>query len=147
MVTDVRGRRRSEQSRVAIFAATRELALERGYDKLTIEAIAARAGVGKQTIYRWWPSRPALVADVLLEDFGAMRITVPHTDDLRSDLTVWARGLAKSLTKGDFSASLRVPPSAHWKTPMSRHGCEQRSAGRCTRQCKHDCLPKAELTR
>jgi AcrR family transcriptional regulator len=105
---DVRGRRRSEQSRVAIFAATRELALERGYDKLTIEAIAARAGVGKQTIYRWWPSRPALVADVLLEDFGAMRITVPHTDDLRADLTVWARGLAKSLTKGDFSASLRV---------------------------------------
>ena len=147
MVTDVRGRRRSEQSRVAIFAATRELALERGYDKLTIEAIAARAGVGKQTIYRWWPSRPALVADVLLEDFGAMRITVPHTDDLRADLTVWARGLTKSPRKATSRLRYAYSPSAHWTTPMSRHGCEQRSAGRCTRQCKHDCLPKAELSR
>src|SRR5215213_4705504 len=61
-------RRRSEKSRVAIITATRELLLERGFDGTSIEAVAARAGVGKQTIYRWWPSRPALVADVLLED-------------------------------------------------------------------------------
>ena len=50
-------RRRSEKSRVAIVRATRDLLLERGFDKLSIEAVAARAGVGKQTIYRWWPSR------------------------------------------------------------------------------------------
>jgi AcrR family transcriptional regulator len=45
-------RRRSEKSRTAIVTATRELLLERGFDGLTIEAVAARARVGKQTIYR-----------------------------------------------------------------------------------------------
>ena len=50
-------------SRQAILAAAMALAAEVGYSGLTIEAIAARAGVGKQTIYRWWPSK----ADVLLE--------------------------------------------------------------------------------
>ena len=53
MVTEVKPRRRSEKSRAAIFAATRELAVERGYDRFTIEAVAARAGVGKQTRPGW----------------------------------------------------------------------------------------------
>ena len=61
-----RGRRRSERSHRAIIAATRELLVERGYPDVTIEAIAARAGVGKQTIYRWWPSRAALVLEAYL---------------------------------------------------------------------------------
>lgn len=61
-----RGRRRSERSHQAIIAATRELLVERGYPDVTIEAIAARAGVGKQTIYRWWPSRAALVLEAYL---------------------------------------------------------------------------------
>jgi AcrR family transcriptional regulator len=108
MVTVGKPRRRSEKSRAAIFAATRELALERGFDKLTIEAVAAKAGVGKQTIYRWWPSRAVLVADVLLEDFGSMSLGAPDTGDLATDLVTFARGLAKSLTVGDFSTSLRV---------------------------------------
>lgn len=108
MATEGTPRRRSEKSRAAIFAATRELALERGFDKLTIEAVAAQAGVGKQTIYRWWPSRGVLVADVLLEDFGSMDLAVPDTGDLTADLIGWARALARSLTTGDFSTSLRI---------------------------------------
>jgi AcrR family transcriptional regulator len=66
MVTDTRGRRRSERSHHAILAATQELLLERGYANVTIEGIAARAGVGKQTIYRWWPSRASLVLEAYL---------------------------------------------------------------------------------
>ncbi|PRC53382.1 TetR family transcriptional regulator, partial [Mycobacterium sp. ITM-2017-0098] len=51
MATDIAApRRRSEKSRMAIVGATRKLLMERGFDKLTIEAVAARAGVGKQTI-------------------------------------------------------------------------------------------------
>ncbi len=101
-------RRRSEKSRMAIVTATRELLLERGFDGLTIEAVAARAGVGKQTIYRWWPSRPALVADVMLEDADKILASVNHTDDLATDLVGWVRKLAASLTTPRGSAMLRT---------------------------------------
>jgi AcrR family transcriptional regulator len=58
-----RGPKRSEQSKAAILSAAFELSGEVGYAALTIEGIAKRAGVGKQTIYRWWASK----ADVLLD--------------------------------------------------------------------------------
>lgn len=61
--TPARGRRRSEQTRLAILSAAYELTAEVGYQNLTIEGIAARAGAGKQTVYRWWPTK----ADVLME--------------------------------------------------------------------------------
>lgn len=101
-------RRRSEKSRRAIVTATRELLLERGFDGLTIEAVAGRAGVGKQTIYRWWPSRPALVADVMLEDADTILASVNHSDDLSADLVGWVGKLAASLTTARGSAMLRT---------------------------------------
>ncbi|OBI35808.1 TetR family transcriptional regulator [Mycobacterium sp. E1386] len=101
-------RRRSEKSRTAIVTATRELLLERGFDGLTIEAVAARAGVGKQTIYRWWPSRPALVADVMLEDADQLLASVSHTGDLAADLVGWVGRLVTSLTTARGSAMLRT---------------------------------------
>ncbi|OBG26639.1 TetR/AcrR family transcriptional regulator [Mycobacterium sp. 852002-51057_SCH5723018] len=101
-------RRRSEKSRTAIVTATRELLLERGFDGLTIEAVAARAGVGKQTIYRWWPSRPALVADVMLEDADKILASVEHTDDLSADLVAWVHKLVASLTTRRGLAMLRI---------------------------------------
>lgn len=101
-------RRRSEKSRTAIVTATRELLLERGFDGLSIEAVAARAGVGKQTIYRWWPSRPALVADVMLEDADRLLASVNHTDDLAADLVGWVRKLARALTTARGAAMLRI---------------------------------------
>jgi AcrR family transcriptional regulator len=79
------GRKRSEQSRLAILAATLELVAEAGYGALTIEGIAARSGVGKQTIYRWWPSK----ADVLLDALATkadLQIPVPDQGSFRADL-------------------------------------------------------------
>lgn len=79
------GRKRSEQSRLAILTATLELVAEAGYGALTIEGIAARSGVGKQTIYRWWPSK----ADVLLDALATkadLQIPVPDTGSFRADL-------------------------------------------------------------
>ncbi|KBZ67852.1 hypothetical protein K875_00397 [Mycobacterium [tuberculosis] TKK-01-0051] len=101
-------RRRSEKSRTAIVTATRELLLERGFDGLTIEAVAARAGVGKQTIYRWWPTRPALVADVMLEDADKLLASVNHTGNLGADLVGWVGKLFASLTTPRGSAMLRT---------------------------------------
>ncbi len=101
-------RRRSEKSRTAIVTATRELLLERGFDGLTIEAVAARAGVGKQTIYRWWPTRPALVADVMLEDADKLLASVNHSGDLSTDLVGWVSKLFASLTTPRGSAMLRT---------------------------------------
>jgi AcrR family transcriptional regulator len=101
-------RRRSEKSRVAIFKATREILLERGFDQLSIEAVASRAGVGKNTIYRWWSSRPALVADVVLEDADSMVEAVRYSADVTADLASWATNLAAALTTPQGYAMLRT---------------------------------------
>jgi AcrR family transcriptional regulator len=80
-----RRRRRSKHSHRAIVDATRELLVERGYRELTIEGVAARAGVGKQTIYRWWPSRAALVLEAYLS--GSDVVTPPaETGSVREDV-------------------------------------------------------------
>jgi AcrR family transcriptional regulator len=57
--------RRSETSRRAILDAALQLCAELGYGRLTVEAIAARAGVSKKTIYRWWPSKGAVVLEAV----------------------------------------------------------------------------------
>lgn len=97
---------------MAIIDATRALLLERGFDGLSIEAVAARAGVGKQTIYRWWPSRPALVADVVLADADKILATMPHSDDVTADLAAWAGTLASALTTKRGNAMLRILTAA-----------------------------------
>jgi AcrR family transcriptional regulator len=89
-----RGPVRSEAARVAILEATARLFQTRGYDHLTMEGIAAEAHVGKQTIYRWWPSKGALVADCLLEGLLFREGFSPaDTGDLRADLIAWLRGI------------------------------------------------------
>jgi AcrR family transcriptional regulator len=80
-----RGRRRSQGSRQAILAAALALTAEAGYAGLTVDGIAARAGTGKQTIYRWWPSKD----DVLLEALAAkadLDIPVPDEGSYQADL-------------------------------------------------------------
>jgi AcrR family transcriptional regulator len=59
------GRPRSHQSHQAILQATLDLLAEMGYDRLSIDAIAAHAGVGKTTIYRRYRSKEELVADAI----------------------------------------------------------------------------------
>lgn len=61
------GRPRSEASRTAILDATRRLMTHTGVRDLSIEAIAKRAGVGKTTIYRWWPNKVAVVIEAFAE--------------------------------------------------------------------------------
>ncbi|MHC3453459.1 TetR/AcrR family transcriptional regulator [Streptomyces prasinus] len=124
--------RRSERSRRAIYDAALALVVEIGYPKTTIEGIAARAGVGKQTIYRWWGSK----ADVLLEAFldlgeqaaravpqepeereereeregraGEEGQGIPDTGDLAADLRLVLRATVDELRDPRFEAPSRA---------------------------------------
>ena len=79
------GRPRSETSRESILRAALELARSEGLRKLTIEETARRAGVGKQTIYRWWKSRGDLILEALRE-FSVAEIPRPDEGTLEADL-------------------------------------------------------------
>ncbi|MFI5893448.1 TetR/AcrR family transcriptional regulator [Actinoplanes sp. NPDC051513] len=86
------GRKRSEDSRRAILTAAAELMGEVGYAALSIEGIATRSGTGKQTIYRWWPSK----ADVLLEALATKAdLHIPLVDERSTD-------------EGSYAADLRA---------------------------------------
>lgn len=80
-------KRRSARAERAILEAASELIVEVGFARMTMEGIASRARVGKQTIYRWWPSKAAVVLDVFthLTDEGAGE-PLPDTGDLATDL-------------------------------------------------------------
>jgi AcrR family transcriptional regulator len=80
-----RGRPRSARADRAILDATIELLAERGYGGLTVEAVAAHAGVGKSTIYRRWPSKATLAA-AAVNALARERVPAPDTGDLRDDL-------------------------------------------------------------
>ncbi|MGI5378949.1 TetR/AcrR family transcriptional regulator [Streptomyces sp. CA-251387] len=62
------GPRRSESVRLAVLHAADDLLVEKGFAGLTIEGIAQRAGVAKQTIYRWWKSKVDILLDTLIDD-------------------------------------------------------------------------------
>ena len=89
----VRGRPRSQSARRAVLDATRALVEKGGYAAATIEAIAARSGVAKTTIYRWWPNRPSLVVDLLTEMAG-IDVPPPSGPDPLRAVRTEMRGIA-----------------------------------------------------
>jgi AcrR family transcriptional regulator len=85
------GRPRNEQARTAILEATYQLVREHGYMAVTTADIASRAGVGKQTIYRWWPTKWAVVLEALEEWMRSVTPRKPPTT-LSSYLVEICRG-------------------------------------------------------
>ena len=84
------GRPRDAGRDQAILAATLEILTEQGYRALTIEGVAHHAGVGRPTIYRRWPSKPALVVAALVQS-TRLALPVVDTGSLRRDLIVVQR--------------------------------------------------------
>ncbi|WP_328412133.1 TetR/AcrR family transcriptional regulator [Nocardia sp. NBC_00403] len=80
-----RGRPRSERARQAILEATVDLLLERGLTAMSMDAVAAVAGVSKATIYRWWPTKETLAMDALYQEW-ATSPSAADTGSLRQDL-------------------------------------------------------------
>ncbi|MFE1171408.1 TetR/AcrR family transcriptional regulator [Streptomyces sp. NPDC058773] len=93
------GTRRGDGPRKAqeIFDATLDLLAEKGYEGLTIEGVAQRSGVNKTTIYRWWPSKGALLGAALI---GARQLdfTPPDTGSLTGDLEALLQTVTTLLT-------------------------------------------------
>ena len=86
------GARRNPAAEAAIIAAARTLLAERGYAGFSIDEVARRAGVGRPTIYRWWPSKADLFIEVYsLEKTAAMGL--PDTGALWSDILAYTRAL------------------------------------------------------
>ncbi|GAA4011399.1 TetR/AcrR family transcriptional regulator [Allokutzneria multivorans] len=98
---------RSEQARLAVLEAADDLLVEKGFAGLTIEAIAASAGVSKQTIYRWWSTKTDILLDAFLQDL-AEDLPVPDHGSLERDLRHYLRNLAYFLTRTDAGAVLRA---------------------------------------
>jgi len=95
--------RRSEASRRAILDAALQLCAELGYRRVTIEAIAAHAGVSKKTIYRWWPSKGAVVLEAV-DDMANLVAEHPDTGDLATDLHTQLTAVIGLLTPSSTSA-------------------------------------------
>jgi AcrR family transcriptional regulator len=114
--------RRSSESEEAILTATLELLKVRPLRDITIEAIAAKAGVGKMTIYKWWPSKAYVALDAFTRKMNRT-IPNPDTGDAESDLAellgslmsfysnptgqILRQFIAESQSDPGFAASLR----------------------------------------
>ncbi|MEU3500883.1 TetR/AcrR family transcriptional regulator [Streptomyces hundungensis] len=93
-----RGRRRAEDVRNATLTTAAELLLAEGVQGLTFSKVAARAGVSKMTLYKWWPSPGALAFDAYYDTFKDT-LAFPDTGDIRRDLTTQLRSFVELLNR------------------------------------------------
>ncbi|MFF2328818.1 MULTISPECIES: TetR/AcrR family transcriptional regulator [unclassified Streptomyces] len=95
----LRGRPRDEATDLAILTAACDLLLDDGYERLTMERVATRAGVGKPTVYRRWSSKAHLVGDavhrVYSEAAGRADQGPAHAAGVRRDLADWLQSCAE----------------------------------------------------
>jgi len=84
------GRPRSEPARRAILRSTLDLLQQTGFSDLTIEAIAADAGVSKATVYRWWPNKGSLVVDAFAFSTES-KLHFPDTGSVYGDVSFQMR--------------------------------------------------------
>jgi AcrR family transcriptional regulator len=88
------GRPRSEQARQAILRNTLKLLGKNGSSDFKIEEVAARASVGKATVYRWWPNKGALIADAFASS-TTRKLRFPDTGSVYTDMSQQMRQLIK----------------------------------------------------
>ncbi|MFT4235970.1 MAG: TetR/AcrR family transcriptional regulator [Microbacterium sp.] len=102
-------RPRSEKARQAVLSAMRRSLAAHGYEAVTMEGLAAEAGVAKQTIYRWWLSKAAILGEALLEgDLPGLHDAPAFTRDLEGDLRAWFRMVAERQQDAEIVAVARA---------------------------------------
>lgn len=106
------GRPRDRATDEAVLRAALELLAERGYDGMTMEGVAARAGVAKTTVYRRWPSRGNLLLEIARHVAAPVRIR--RTGHLRNDLVAAVRDAIRVIDAPVASRAIaRVLAEAH----------------------------------
>jgi len=106
-VGSVRPGGRTARTRAAVFEAALDELAERSWDQVSVESIAARAGVHKTTLYRRWGGKDRLVAEAL-EAAAESRIQLPDSGDIDQDLRALARAVRAILTSRDGAATVRA---------------------------------------
>jgi AcrR family transcriptional regulator len=116
--------RHTTQRREAICAAVFELLGEVGYDRMTMDAIAARAHASKATIYRTWPDKPELVVEAVMSRFGATP-EPPDTGSLRGDLLALADSACRLVNSadGDVITGLMTAAAMNPTLAETMHQC------------------------
>jgi AcrR family transcriptional regulator len=127
------GRPRDEDVRKRVLEAASDLLEEVGFTSITIEAIAERAGASKATIYRWWPSKPALLIEAFRQAVSP-EFPFTNTGSLSNDIADQLRRFAHFLLtrKGRLLAAMVVGAQQdsevaaalrdHWIAPLRKRG-------------------------
>ncbi|MBS2962262.1 TetR/AcrR family transcriptional regulator [Actinocrinis puniceicyclus] len=114
------GRARNPRTHQAILDATVQLLGEVGYQDLSIERVASRAGVGKATIYRWWNSKSALVIEAMER---GLPVELPeHTGDPRTDLRAAIQSAVQTYAVGQVGSTV---PALAAEVSRDATGAEQ----------------------
>jgi AcrR family transcriptional regulator len=87
---------RAARVRAAVLDAAAELLTDGGYDQLSVEDVAARAGVHKTTVYRRWPTKAGLIADAV-SVHSEQNVPIPDTGTLLGDLQAFARAIVANI--------------------------------------------------
>jgi AcrR family transcriptional regulator len=111
-----RGRPRNPDADARITAAAAELMLARGFDKMTVDDVAARAGVGKATVYRRWPSKEDL-AVAAMEQIYSAELPDADTGSIRGDLTQSFRNVLVFVNSLEGEAYLRMSVAESIRDP------------------------------
>jgi len=102
-----RGRPRDPETDERITAAAAQLMLQRGFDRTTVDDVAALAGVGKATVYRRWPSKEDLVV-AAMETLYSAEMPEPDTGSIREDLAEGYRSVLAFVGTPEGEAYLRT---------------------------------------
>jgi len=110
------GRPRSEDARQRVLHAVDDLLQEVGYANLTMKGIAEQAGVGRQTVYRWWSTKAEILLEASIED-AQEELTVVPTGDPLEDLTLYLEALVRFLAGSSAGAAYRAVVAAAQHDP------------------------------
>jgi AcrR family transcriptional regulator len=140
-----RGRSRDPEVDEAILTAAMDLLAEIGYARLTMDQVAARARVGKASLYLRWPNKVALVAEAI-QHHSAVVPDVPNTGSLREDMRAFLRALLRSKTAAQRAVAAVTGEIA--SNPELAKAWRQGVAGTllaCTRTIVERAIARGEL--